>query len=50
MRGVVDLRQVAEIQVGVDLRGGNVGMTKQIIGAALSFTAALAVSALSWAA
>ena len=34
MRGVVDLGQVLEIQVRVDLRGGDVGMAEQFLHAA----------------
>ena len=31
MRGVVDLGQVLEIQVGIDLRGSDVGMAQQLL-------------------
>ncbi|KAG1364898.1 hypothetical protein G6F59_018894 [Rhizopus arrhizus] len=31
MRGVVDLGQVLEIEVGVDLRGGDVGVAEQFL-------------------
>ena len=31
MRGVVDARQLLEIEMGVDLRGANVGVTKQFL-------------------
>src|SRR5207342_2920569 len=34
MRGVVHLRQMAEVQVRIDLRGRNVGMSEQLLHAA----------------
>src|SRR5690606_36371500 len=34
MRGIVDLGEVLEVEVGIDLRGGDVGMPEQFLHAA----------------